>query len=578
MRGDHEDLSARAESQHARLAEIGQTVREQGAVAASAAADAGESLRTLVAEAAEQVRATATGAALARSDAMADAENDLQRFTESVRLQRERATADAAQAAAALTAAADQAHAAAAARLGELEGQAERVGEAALERIEQLGEAAFAAGQRADQAFDTRIAAATRAIDQSAAAVEAAGLRSAQRIEGGLAAARAALAELDALLTEVDGRFESLPAEAMKRADAVRSAVEQGVGDLTAAARRAAEETQAIDEAFQERVRRNYDTLSEAVRLMGRVAGAVDAAARIPDSDAAPVARPTPLADVHPLDLSARARDLAPAVAPEAERQTAEVPLPLAVGDSHARFSAAPIVDRSAPLESARMFLRGLGDDAPSGGSGWDGGASDLFAPPAPPAAEAEAAGLRPRLKLTPAAPSSAQSEPIRVPLPVAPRAAAPEPVRAVERNWGWKDLLAGLPGEAAPEPADDGDEEALADRLIGEIEALGLDAMALLPRSQVDDLAQGLQEGRGSGVREGVRRLAPAAVRRLSRRVLTDTVLRRDADRFVRRYSALLEDAARRDRDGFLSTALLGSDAGRAYLLLDAAIGDIAA
>ena len=46
------------------------------------------------------------------------------------------------------------------------------------------------------------------------------------------------------------------------------------MGDLMKAVRKAAEETQNIDAAFQERVRRNYDMLSEAVRLMGVVAGA----------------------------------------------------------------------------------------------------------------------------------------------------------------------------------------------------------------------------------------------------------------------------------------------------------------
>ena len=48
--------------------------------------------------------------------------------------------------------------------------------------------------------------------------------------------------------------------------------MQQGLDDLLASARRAAEETQAIDQAFQERVRRNYEMLSEAVQLMGVVA------------------------------------------------------------------------------------------------------------------------------------------------------------------------------------------------------------------------------------------------------------------------------------------------------------------
>ena len=48
--------------------------------------------------------------------------------------------------------------------------------------------------------------------------------------------------------------------------------MEQGLAGLMASAHRAADETQAIDAAFQERVKRNYEMLSEAVQLMGVVA------------------------------------------------------------------------------------------------------------------------------------------------------------------------------------------------------------------------------------------------------------------------------------------------------------------
>jgi methyl-accepting chemotaxis protein len=583
LRIDHDDLAARAESQHARLAETGREAKAEVEAASSAAEDAAASLRALIAETAEQVRAAALHAAEARAQAVAQAEGDLDRLDQTARRRRTEAAEEAHRAAQALADAADRAHAAAAARLSDLESQAERLGEAALQRIEQLGEAAFAAGQRADQAFDTRIAAAKRAIDQSAAAVEAAGLRSAERIEAGLAGARSALAELDALLAEVDGRFESLPAEAQRRAEAVRSAVERGVGDLTAAARRAAEETQAIDAAFQERVRRNYDTLSEAVRLMGRVAGAVDAAARTPDL--APATAPAVGPAVPPLTVAATAP---PAAAPQtlAPARAEPAPLPIAVGDSHPRFASTAelAVPRTPP---PRLFVHDAGEaPSPRAGSTW-GEAADLFAPPGPrPAADAREAGLRPRLKLTP--PEDAAADDPLAGLTTSPRDStifaprAPEPPPAAGKAaageadapaWGWKTLLAGLPGEADAPAAED--DEALADRLISEIEALGLQASALLPRTQVEELAHQLAEGRG-GVREGVRRLAPAAVRRLSRRVLTDAVLRREADAFVRRYGDLVTDAVRRDRDGFLASALLGSDAGRAYLLLDAAIGDL--
>jgi hypothetical protein len=57
---------------------------------------------------------------------------------------------------------------------------------------------------------------------------------------------------------------------------------------------------------------------------------------------------------------------------------------------------------------------------------------------------------------------------------------------------------------------------------------------------------------------------------------VLTDKVLRAQADRYLQRYEDLLIDSARRDRDGFVTAALLGSDPGRAFLLFNAAVGEL--
>ena len=66
------------------------------------------------------------------------------------------------------------------------------------------------------------------------------------------------------------------------------------------------------------------------------------------------------------------------------------------------------------------------------------------------------------------------------------------------------------------------------------------------------------------------------AAVRSVSRRVLTDADLRADAEAYVRAVSRDL--AARADAGD--ATGVLGrltSDGGRAFMLLDAAIGDLA-
>ena len=78
-------------------------------------------------------------------------------------------------------------------------------------------------------------------------------------------------------------------------------------------------------------------------------------------------------------------------------------------------------------------------------------------------------------------------------------------------------------------------------------------------------------------GARTMVRKLAPAATRRLARRLFTDEALKRQVVQYLSRYHERLEDTVARDRDGRQVEALLSSEAGRTYLLFDAAAGDLA-
>ena len=87
--------------------------------------------------------------------------------------------------------------------------------------------------------------------------------------------------------------------------------MQQGLDDLLASARRAAEETQAIDQAFQERVRRNYEMLSEAVQLMGVVAQGGQGASVLQRSSPADRARSRVAAAL----TAARSRAAAPGAA-----------------------------------------------------------------------------------------------------------------------------------------------------------------------------------------------------------------------------------------------------------------------
>ena len=97
------------------------------------------------------------------------------------------------------------------------------------------------------------------------------------------------------------------------------------------------------------------------------------------------------------------------------------------------------------------------------------------------------------------------------------------------------------------------------------------------MPLSRLDEIAPILQSADHNGAREIVRRLAPVAMRRLSRSILTEPILRAEAAEFRERFNARLDEAARNDRQGFAIGALLATAEGRAFLLIDAAVGEAA-
>ncbi|CAN5669963.1 hypothetical protein BH10PSE5_BH10PSE5_16130 [soil metagenome] len=111
---------------------------------------------------------------------------------------------------------------------------------------------------------------------------------------------------------------------------------------------------------------------------------------------------------------------------------------------------------------------------------------------------------------------------------------------------------------------------------LAAEVAAMGIDPVALLPRGRIDEISAAIQVEDVDGAREVVRKLAPAATRRLARRLFTDETLRRQVVTYLNGFQDMLDDAAARDHQGFEVSQLLASDAGRTYLLFDAAAGDL--
>jgi hypothetical protein len=394
----------------------------------------------------------------------------------------------------------------------------------ARDQVDQLSEAAFAAGQKANQVFEARLEEAKALVEQSSRMVDEAGVRTARKLDEGAAAARDSLQELNAMLAEIEGRAQRLPLSARAQAEEVRAAVLNGMDELMAAAHRTAEEAQAIDVAFQDRVRRNFEMLSEAVRLMGTATAA------------APLAAPPRAAGGR---ISARGPEARPAPPPQP--------------DAEAR-AAAP-ADAPADLPDDTLQLDDIMEPAPK-----------AAAPAADPSL-AEKLGLRPRLKLTPTATDEEFSQVFEA--AGGPPKAGAEPVDGEEGEaWTWKDLLASIDGAEA-------EGERLQDQLAAELGRIGVEPAKLLPKPRIDEIAAAVQTGDSDGARQVVKRLAPAATRRIARRLAADAGVKRQALTYIRRYQTLIQDATVRDPEGFLMAAMLAEDPGRLYLLLDAAAGD---
>lgn len=470
LRADQEDFAALAESRTAQLSEFMLHATEGAANLGDQAAKGAEALRQLIADAAERFEALTEHARNERDVLEQEAAQVVTLVGQAASRERDGLEDD-------LKGAIERLGAAAQAARVTAEGHAQ----AASDRVDQLSEAAFAAHQKADAIFEARLNDARDLIEQSAQMVEQAGAATAQKLEQGVVSAREALGELEQMLGQVDARASRLPEAARARVEEVRVSVEQSMDDLLAAARRAAEETQSIDATFQERVRRNYDMLSEAVKVMGVVAGAAGTAAP-------------------------------------------------AIGASRTQRAEAAVVAAEAASASS-----------------------------------AQAAGLRPRLKLTP----TATDEEFRSVFETAGGKAPPPAPEPAEGGWSWKDLLTSI-------DSDESDPESLAERMAAEIAAMGIDPAALLPRGRIDEIAATIQTHDSEGAREVVRRLAPAAIRRLVRRLFSDAAMRGQTERFLQRFNAMLEEAVERDRSGLLAGAMLASEGGRAYLLLDAAAGDL--
>jgi hypothetical protein len=475
LRTDQEDFSAQIESQRAQFIEHLSMTRSAATDLTHTTGDANAAMKAQIEAAADQFRALvdlsqreadgfdhATKLALDRFEALAAESRDV--LIEETR-----------RALTALQATAEEQRLAAAAAI-----------EQAQIRADRLGESLFDAAQKADDAAEARIDGARKIVNQTADMVDLTGEKVVERLESTLERMTAALAQVEAAVAEMDDRASRLPNEAAARIDAVRVSVEDGLAALSAASKKAAEDTEALESGFQERVRRNYDMLTEAVRVMGVVSG-----------DATGSRRREPL-------LSAT---------------TPETP----------RYKPRPLEPRPEPV--------------------------------AKPTDE-RSFGLRGRLRLEPAGDEAPAAQP------------------AQDETMGWNDLIEGrdrdeTPLDLSPQMTAPMDAAALADRVTAAIRRMGVDPNALLPRARIEEAARALAIQEPDRARQIVRRVAPAAVRSVSRRILADAELRADADAYVRAFALEMQNQARQG-DAHDVQARLATDEGRAFMLLDAAIGDL--
>lgn len=462
LRTDQEDFSAQVESQRAQLSEQLSAARTAAGELGETSTRTTETVKDLVEAATDQFKALVEMSQREADGFDAATKVALDRFESLAAEARDALVEETRRALAALQATAEDSRIAA----------SEAADQAQL-RADRLGEAMFEAAQKADAAADSRVDSARRIVAETGNLVDQAGDRAMEKLELTVERMDAALARIDEAIGDLDDRAGRLPEEARKRVDEVRNTVEEGLAALSAASQKAAADTEALDAGFQERVRRNYDMLTEAVRLMGVVSGE------------------TP---------------------PLRRRETTAPP----------------------PPEPSRT---------------------------PPKADDAKGFGLRGRLKLEPTPGTTPPTSPL-----------------------DWADLVDDGPGEAPldldtpvmPTSSSEASLEALGHRVVAAIRRMGVDPNALLPRSRVEEAAHAVTERDPDRARQIVRRVAPAAVRSVSRRVLTDPDLRADAESYVRAFGRDLAGHAA-NGDGPAVLGRLTSDGGRAFMLLDAAIGDLA-
>lgn len=603
LRADQEDFAQHIEGQRNQLTDALLTARQATVDLGETSSRGADILRDLVVSAQAHLQQTLGAAENERTAYETRIHSTLANISTMAADARDELIAETRHALEALNAAAEDARRTADAAAG-----------SAQSRVDRLNEALFEAGKKADEAFDSRFAAARRLIENSADLIHEAGDRTAERLDVTFQHAKSAITDVANAMNTLYARADELPHIAQERIAEIRQSVEDGLLAMTESARRAALETEAVDQKFQERVQRNYEMLQETVRMMGMVSGNQS----LGHTPASTYARSQP---VRPTDTDAKksyGQPLRPAM-PQPVPQPAPAPAPLTAarpapepfdpfsGQTAPRAAPAhtPLPERNIARGAHQDMGQNVGQDILS--TPFEAPAAPHFTPQAPaPAPQPQA---RPRLRLTPL-----EGDDVNTP-DVAPPAAPP--AKPNNDGWSWRDLLGGMNSEARPArrqeptpvapPLDDEDEPAVAppppysyqaaqealanatpalpdaeefdnldDMLINEVARMGIDAKAIITRSRLEEAVAAIAADDNETARRVIVRVASDPVNRLSRRLKSDAELSEQVNDFVTFYDRQINVALLTPEPEAALMDVLANDTGRAYLLFDAAISDL--
>ena len=438
----------------------------------------------------------------------------------------------------------------------------------AQERVDRLNESLFAAGLKADDIFESRLSAAKNLIENSSDLIVQAGQTSTLKLNESFVSAQATMAETQDMLASLTETANRLPQLAQERLYDIRKSVEDGIMAMNAAARQAAEETEALDKAFQDRVKRNYEMLQESVNLMGVLSGKPNANTAL---KSAPLPRPKPLMNQGlPKQNSPTPLEPSPEPSPEAQNLTPRPKLRLSPideapseprNDKPEQIPVMPVVEvaKSEGITPSRTdswswreVFSGINNEPINSQAQGSTHSEPLFDEDVQ---DDDLGSLE--LILKSRSPNKGSNQGLR-------NAAI---IEESENSNPTSEIIS---------PPHDPDFDQMHDSIMQALSELKVDLGVLLGKSRLEDITKVWLMDEAKGARALIRRNAPTIVRKLAKLISNDRMLDIQARRFVTNFERQVTVALIRRNPKESILELFQTDMGRAYLLFDSALVDL--